>query len=159
MLGHADVRCDLQRTRLRENRRAGVTFRFRAIPIGCVMLRPELFHLVGRAFGLLQAKHVGFRGVEKPEKILLQHGAQAVDVPGNQFHARSITRGQPRRKASGSTPLYADKDGSMERRSPTRPEEIALPNAPGRRPALRLCGGLLCLTLRLSVIAGRLRLR
>jgi hypothetical protein len=49
-----------------------------------------LFDLVGAALGFLKAKDIGFFGVEKIEEIFPQHGAQAVDVPGNQFHSGRI---------------------------------------------------------------------
>jgi hypothetical protein len=45
------------------------------------MPRPELFDLIRRAFGFLEAQYIGFFGIEKFEKVFLQHGAQAVDVP------------------------------------------------------------------------------
>jgi hypothetical protein len=51
--------------------------------------------LVGGAFGFLQAKDVGLLSGEKFQKIFLQHGTQAVDIPGNQFHARRINHGRP----------------------------------------------------------------
>ncbi len=73
---------------LGENGGAGIALFLRAVPVRRVSRGPELLDVVGAAFGFLQAKHVGFLGVEVIEKILLQHGAQAVDVPGNQFHAR-----------------------------------------------------------------------
>ena len=49
-------------------------------------LNPELLDLIRRTLGFLQTQHVRFLGSEEFEKVLLQHGAQAVDVPGNEFH-------------------------------------------------------------------------
>jgi len=64
------------------------------------VLRPELFHLVGSAFGLLQAQHVGLLGGEKLKKVFLQHGAQAVHVPRDQFHGDEIMVKRLARKAT-----------------------------------------------------------
>jgi iron-sulfur cluster assembly protein len=47
--------------------------------------------LIGAAFGFLKTEHVRFFRVEKFKKIFLQHGAQTIDVPGNQFHDAEIT--------------------------------------------------------------------
>jgi hypothetical protein len=52
-----------------------------------------LLNVVRVAFGFLKAKDIGFFGVEIIEEVFLQHGAQAVDVPGNQFHGGSINHG------------------------------------------------------------------
>jgi hypothetical protein len=75
-----------KRPRPGENGRAGIALFLRAVPVGRVFGGPELLHVVGRAFGFLQAEDVGLLGVEKFQKVFLQHGAQAVDVPRNQFH-------------------------------------------------------------------------
>ncbi len=84
---NAEMRRDLQRTLLGEDGRAGVTFLLGAVPIRRVVRGPELFDLIGRTLGFLEAQDVRFLGVEKFEKVLLQDSAQAVDVPGNEFHA------------------------------------------------------------------------
>jgi hypothetical protein len=86
MLYYALVRRDLQRALLRKNRRAGITLLLRAIPIRGVMRRPELFDLFERTLHFLKAQNVGPFRRNKLQKVFLQHGAQAVDVPGNQFH-------------------------------------------------------------------------
>jgi len=93
VLGDADVRRDLQRTHPGKNGGAGITFLLRGVPIRRVGRGPELFDVVGAAFGFLKAKHVGFLSVEKIEEIFPQHGAQAIDIPGNQFHGGRINHG------------------------------------------------------------------
>ena len=81
VLIHADVRRDVERFRFGENGRAGIAFAHGAIPMRFVMARPKLFHVVGRALDFLQAQNVRLLGIEKFQKIFLQHGAQAIDVP------------------------------------------------------------------------------
>ena len=77
----ADARGELKRAGLREDHGAGVTLLLRAVPIRRVVRGPELFDLVGAGLGFLEAQHVRLLGIEILEKILLQHGAQTVDVP------------------------------------------------------------------------------
>ena len=91
VLGHADALRDFQRAQLREDDGAGVALLLRAVPVRRVVRGPELFDLVGVRLGFLQAQDVGLFVVEVFEKIFAEHGAQAVDVPGNQFHAGEIT--------------------------------------------------------------------
>jgi hypothetical protein len=67
------VRRDIQRSRFDENGRAGITFAFGAIPKRRVMAGPKLFHIVCAAFDFLKTQHVGIFGVEKFEKIFLEH--------------------------------------------------------------------------------------
>ena len=47
---------------------------------------PEDFHIIGRAFGFLQAENVGFFKVQVFQKILSQRCPEAIHIPGNQFH-------------------------------------------------------------------------
>ena len=93
MPGDAEVRCDLQRAEAGEDGRAGVALFLRAVPIGGIMPGPERFHIVRRAFGFLQTENVRLLGVEKFKEIFLQHGAHAIDVPGDQLHAGKLTHG------------------------------------------------------------------
>jgi hypothetical protein len=46
-----------------------------------------LFHVVGAAFDFLQAKNIGIFFIQELQEILPQDRTQAVDIPGNQFHA------------------------------------------------------------------------
>src|SRR5213075_217768 len=77
-----------------EDGRAGVALFLRGVPIGGVGGWPELLDVVRTCLGFLQAENVRLLGVEVIEKILTQHGAQTVHVPGNQFHhARLLGNG------------------------------------------------------------------
>ena len=102
VLGDAEMRRDFERNFFRENRRAGIAFFCGGVPKSRVARRPELLDLVGRAFGFLQAKDVGLLGVEEFKEFFLKHGAQAVDVPGNEFHAMSL-----RKQMANVNSLYA----------------------------------------------------
>ena len=51
-----------------------------------VVRGPELLHVVGMRLRLLHAEDVGLLGVEILEEVLPQHGAQAVHIPGDDFH-------------------------------------------------------------------------
>lgn len=46
--------------------------------------------LIAVTFGLLNAKHIGLVLIEKVEETFFVRGADAVDVPRNQFHAQSL---------------------------------------------------------------------
>ena len=87
VFGDAEMRRDFKWAFFREDARAGITLLLRRVPISRVVRGPELFDLIGRTFGFLQTQDVRLLRLEKFEKVLLQHGAQAVDVPGNEFHA------------------------------------------------------------------------
>jgi len=84
--GDADVGGDLERAGAGENGGAGIALLLGAVPIGGVVARPELFDVVGGATGFLEAEDVGLFGVEEFEEVAFEEGAEAVDVPGNQFH-------------------------------------------------------------------------
>ena len=71
-----------------ENGGAGVAPLLRRVPVLQVAGGVDV-GLTGLHLGLLQAQRVAVRGGEKVEKSLFDAGAQAVDVPGNQFHACS----------------------------------------------------------------------
>jgi len=81
MFGDGDVWHDVERTFPRENRDTGIALLFSTIPVGLVTDRPELFDVVGRAFGFLEAQDVRLLALHVLEEILPQHRAQPVDVP------------------------------------------------------------------------------
>lgn len=72
---------------------AGVAFALGGVPPGGVVGGPELFDAVRVAAGFLEAEQVGAFGVEELEEIFLEEGAQAVDVPGDDFHGGSVGDG------------------------------------------------------------------
>src|SRR5439155_1657774 len=86
VLADADAVGHVQRAGLGEDGSAGVALFLRGVPVSGIGDRPELLDVIGTGFGFLQAENVGFLGVEVIEEIFPQHGAQAVDVPGNQLH-------------------------------------------------------------------------
>ena len=90
MLDHADVRHNALRLVAGEDGRPGVTLLLGKIPKGRVFARPKLLDLVGMALGLLQTQNVWFFRVEIFEKVLFEDGAEAVDIPGYQFHGDNL---------------------------------------------------------------------
>ena len=88
VLYNADVRGNGNGFFFNKNGGAGVTSFLGGIPEGFVVGRPELLDVFGCAFGFLKAEDVRALGIDEFEEIFLEHGAQAVDVPGNQFHER-----------------------------------------------------------------------
>src|SRR6266516_7443851 len=91
VLGDADAVCHIQWAGLREDSSAGVALLLRSVPVSGVGGWPELLDVIRTGLGFLHAENVGLLGVEVIEEILPQHGAQAVDVPGNQFHGARLT--------------------------------------------------------------------
>ena len=92
MLGPADAAGDGQWPILGENAGARIAFFLRAIPVSRVRKRPKLLHFIRIGSGFLKTKNVRLFFRQIIEEILAQHGAQAVHVPGDQFHGRSETR-------------------------------------------------------------------
>src|SRR5207244_5304867 len=88
----ADALSDVDRAGPGEYRRAGITFLLRRVPIGGIGRRPELLDIVRAALGFLKAEHVRLFGIEVIEEVFPQDGAQAVHVPGNQFHRPSLSQ-------------------------------------------------------------------
>src|ERR1700722_9469113 len=89
---------DLQRFPLGEYRSSRIALLHRRVPIleGIGQLD---FDLAAFSLGLLQAQDVGLMRLEKGEKqALFMHGANAVDVPGINFHCGGTDR-QPAPKA------------------------------------------------------------
>src|SRR6202044_285542 len=89
---------DLQRFPLGEYRSSRIALLHRRVPIleGIGQLA---FDLAAFSLGLLQAQDIGLMRLEKGEKqTLLMHGANAVDVPGINFHCGGTDR-QPAPKA------------------------------------------------------------
>src|SRR5262249_8123102 len=87
-------------TAVHEQRDAGIPFG--AVPVAPVAFRgkKQRGYLVGRRFDFLQADDVGLLGSQQLLKLTLP-GAHAVDVPGNDLHARNTWR---RLRCALSTP-------------------------------------------------------
>ena len=81
----AEVIRDGERLALGEDRRARVALLVRAVPVDVVLRQVEL-DLVRLQFCLLQADHVRVDEIHKIQKALADAGAQAVDIPRNEFH-------------------------------------------------------------------------
>ena len=81
----AEIIAHLQRFPPGENGGAGVAFFVGAVPEAVIAGQVELC-LLGLHFGFLQAEHVRIFRCSKIEKPLAQACAQAVYVPGDQFH-------------------------------------------------------------------------
>ena len=67
--------------------RAGVAGLFRGVPMRLESARPrDLGDLRGFRFDLLQAEHIGLLAGPKFKEAFAEDRAQAVDVPGDEFH-------------------------------------------------------------------------
>ena len=98
----------------RENGRSGVSLLLGAIPVGRVFLGPDRLDVVSRAFGFLHANDVGLLVGEEVEEVAFEHGAQAVDVPGDELHA----------------PAMEEKRGRVARRNQPQGHVVLLPGEP-----------------------------
>src|SRR6185312_5326849 len=98
---------DLGGRGLGEGGHAGVALLLAPVPLTVVAVRVQDLggELVGLGLGLLQADHVGLLALEPLAEALLPCGADAVDVPRDQFHGFS----------------GADTRGAWEARRPSRP--------------------------------------
>ena len=81
VLQMADAAGHFERGGFREDGGAGITLLLRPVPVGGQLGRPGRFDVVRVALGFLEAKDVGRFAGEELEEVLLQHGAQPVDVP------------------------------------------------------------------------------
>ena len=68
-----------------EDGRAGIALLFGVVPVALIAGQHKV-GLTGLQFGLLQADDVGVEGEYALGKALVDDGAEAVYVPGNQFH-------------------------------------------------------------------------
>ena len=72
---------------LGERGSAGIAGFFRGVPMRREAARPgDLGDLLGFGFDFLQAEHIGLFGVPKFEEALAENRAEAIDVPGDEFH-------------------------------------------------------------------------
>ena len=72
-----------------EDERAGVTFFHRAAPDGGITGEPGKIYLLLLRLGFLKADDIGIAFGEVFTKAFVERGADAVDVPGGEFHAEA----------------------------------------------------------------------
>ena len=85
----AEAFFDVERLLSGENGDAGVAGFFGGAPV--VLVAAELereFDLLGAGFGFLEAEDVGVLGGDEVGEAFFDGGADAVDVPGNEFHGK-----------------------------------------------------------------------
>ena len=82
---HADAVSHLYGLFLCKNCSAGIALFLGAVPV-LVVARKVKVGLVRLHLGLAQAEDVGVLGLKKIKKAFARTGAQAVYIPGNQFH-------------------------------------------------------------------------
>ena len=85
VLVDAKTIADAQRLGFGEDSDAGIALFLGAVPV-LVVARKIKVGLVRLHLGLAQAEDVGVLGLKKIKKALARTGAQAVYIPGNQFH-------------------------------------------------------------------------
>ena len=87
VLVDAHVVDDVERFRFGKDGGAGVTGFFGGVPVGLVVAEFEgEFDLLRASFRFLKAEDVGVESEDVFGEGLFEDGADAVDVPGNQFH-------------------------------------------------------------------------
>jgi hypothetical protein len=90
MLGNADIADNLQRLFPGQDGDAGITFAFGTAGINLVAVDAlqRFVDLVGLGLGFLQQNAVGIKQLKRFGKAFALHSANAVDIPGDYFHAR-----------------------------------------------------------------------
>ena len=88
----AQPECDAQGFASGENRGARITLLLGDVPKRLVVREQQRLEHVRRAARFLEAEHVRLFLGDEGEEIFAQHGAQAVDVPGDQLQAATLYR-------------------------------------------------------------------
>ena len=109
VLGEAEAEGDVERLLAGEDDGAAVAFFLGAVPVGRVAGGPlDVLDVAGVRFGFLEADDVGSGGGHVVEEAFLQGGADAIHVPGDEFHARGVgwkNEGRQERRCAAGRPV------------------------------------------------------